>query len=154
MPSWKIHLTIADKLSLAVQNKDAFLLANVAPDIENGWILKHVSNKTQSSVTHFYNKAGKGQTLPSLTQFKNKHCTKPFNDITMGYYIHLMTDYFWNQYINKKHFVYDETEQIVGIKTLNGIVKGNKQFCTCFKQTDFSLFSNVLQAPPPPILKN
>lgn len=145
MPSWKIHLHLAEQLKINYKNKDAFLLSNVAPDIENGWILKDILHLVDSAVSHFYAKKCVGQQLPDLQAFLEHNFHTLSTDIGLGYYCHLLTDYYWNNFINKRCYIYDSSDKIIGINTLKGAVLGDKKFCTSLKQKDFQIFSDNLK---------
>lgn len=145
MPSWKIHLNLAEKIKIKYKNKDAFLLSNVAPDIENGWILKDVRQPVDSAVSHFYAQKCVGQQLPDLHAFLKHNLHTLFTDVGLGYYCHLLTDYYWNNFVNIKCYIYDTSGMIIGIHTLKGDVTGDKKFCTSLKQKDFQIFSNSLK---------
>ena len=45
MPSWGIHLGIANKLSQKIENidKNLFMFGNVVPDINNGYVVEDIS---------------------------------------------------------------------------------------------------------------
>ena len=106
MPSHNIHLAIANKINKHLNmDNDAFMLGNVLPDIISK---DHVK-------THFCpNKPGiKGITKPDT--FYNKYKEKLNNPTMLGYLVHLLTDKFYNEYIFKNYFIYDEKGEDKGL---------------------------------------
>jgi len=69
------------------------------------------------------------------------------NPIIKGYYCHLLTDYFWNQYTYKNYFEnFDKEKNLVKIKLKNEnhkIVKWDE--AVRIKQKDFRNFTNYLK---------
>lgn len=55
MPSWGIHLKIANLLSEKFLNinKNQFMIANLLPDVNNGYVIKEISRKVNHDVTHY-----------------------------------------------------------------------------------------------------
>lgn len=114
MPSHNIHLAIARKINKILNlNLDEFMLGNILPDI----VCKEHRN------THFCpDKPGiKGITRPE--EFYKKYKDKMNNTIMIGYLIHLLTDKFYNEYIFKNFFIYDENGDDKGL-----IINGKKIF--------------------------
>lgn len=59
LPNWKVHLEIAKKLNKQInfdkEDLNLFLLGNIAPDINNGFIVKEISHIYNHDQTHLYN---------------------------------------------------------------------------------------------------
>lgn len=59
VPNWRVHLEIAKKVNeqLRFNNEDynLFLLGNIAPDINNGYIVEGISHIYDHGHTHLYN---------------------------------------------------------------------------------------------------
>ena len=106
MPSHNIHLAIAKKVNLYLNmDLDAFMLGNVLPDI----ICKdHIK-------THFCpNKPGiSGITRPDI--FYKKYKDKLNNPTMLGYLIHLLIDKYYNEYMFKNYFLYNENGEDIGL---------------------------------------
>ncbi|MDO5557332.1 MAG: zinc dependent phospholipase C family protein [Clostridia bacterium] len=96
MPNWKIHIEIAKRLNEKFNYKDIdkelFLLGSVLPDVNNGFIVEDISRKLEHKITH-YNTAEN----PSYIEFYNRYTNEMGkNPLITGYFVHLFTDYFWN----------------------------------------------------------
>lgn len=106
MPSHNIHLSIAKKINKYLNmDYDAFMLGNVLPDI----ICKdHVKS-------HFCpNKPGiLGITKPEV--FYKKYKDTLNNPTMLGYLVHLLTDKFYNEYVFKNYFLYNERGEDIGL---------------------------------------
>ena len=55
MPSWGVHLGIANKVLKNIDNidKNLFMFGNVTPDINNGYVIKNVSKIIAHKITHY-----------------------------------------------------------------------------------------------------
>ena len=106
MPSHNIHLAVSKKINRILNmDSDSFMLGNVLPDI----ICKdHVR-------THFCpNKPGiAGITKPDV--FYKKYKDTLNNPTMLGYLVHLLTDKFYNEYVFKNYFLYDENGEDKGL---------------------------------------
>lgn len=89
MASVIIHLCVAKKVNEYLKmNEKQLFLGTIAPDIS-----KQIGQ--DKSISHFID--GPKADIPNLNLFLSKYkegLTTPF---TMGYYIHLLTDYYWFQ---------------------------------------------------------
>ena len=85
--------------------------------------------------------------LPDIEYFKKKYKNQMSNPIIKGYYTHLLTDYYWNNYAVGKYFYnLDKEKDLVKLK----LQDGNEKICTWdeavkIKQKDFSQFTNYLK---------
>lgn len=126
MPNWKVHLEIGKRLNryLKLDNKlyQEFLLGNILPDVNNGFIVNKINNKIDHYTTHFENDAGYKHHLLFLDKYKDK-MNEP---LYLGYYVHLFTDYLFNNnfYESKKRESLD------------------KESLRIMKQHDFKLLDN------------
>lgn len=110
MASAIIHLAVANEINKEL-NKDykAFMIGSIAPDI---W--KQVGEKSKVK-SHF--KDYEDAEIPNLDKFLDKY--KVFmkkDDFVLGYYIHLITDYYWFKYFIPS--IYNEEKSIM--KKLDG----------------------------------
>ena len=96
MPNWKIHLEVAKRIGKKINyNKEEmqlFLLGNILPDINNGYIVTDISTRLQHDFTHY--RAEKSSTY---MYFYNLHKKDIKNPVLCGYLVHLFTDYFFNK---------------------------------------------------------
>lgn len=89
MASTIIHIAVADRINQKLKrNKSEYLIGSIAPDIA-----KIVG--IDRNITHFQDK---DKNYPNLEEFLKKYEKSLNDDFVMGYYIHLLTDYFWYKY--------------------------------------------------------
>lgn len=132
MPNWKIHLEIAKRLNKKfnyTQNKlEEFYLGNILPDINNCFIVKDISTKLEHKYTHYQDEIE----IPSYKNFEKIYKNKIYEEpIIFGYYIHLYTDYTWNNYFYTN---FNENEK------LRGLSHEEKR---TLKQDDFKVYNNL-----------
>lgn len=148
MPSWITHLVVANEIQ--TKEKNEFLFANIMPDILEGYNVKKVSKIIRDYSTHFPKLEklnGIVCKLPDIKYFKEKYKNQMSNPIIKGYYSHLLTDYFWNNYAVGRYFYnYDKEKDLVKLK----LKDGNEKICTWdeavrIKQKDFGEFTNYLK---------
>ena len=113
MPNWKIHLEIAKRLNKKfnyTQNKlEEFYLGNILPDINNCFIVKDISTKLEHKYTHYQDEIE----IPSYKNFEKIYKNKIYEEpIIFGYYIHLYTDYTWNNYFYTN---FNDNEKLRGL---------------------------------------
>ncbi len=101
MPSWPVHIALANKLNKKLKLGDDFIIGNVIPDAMNGFIIKNVSKAVGHQTTHY--SSGKGQI--ALTSFLANYQAKMKNPIIMGYFVHLLTDAYFNNYTHEQHII-------------------------------------------------
>ena len=104
MASAIIHLAVANELN-KVLNKDykSIMIGAIAPDI---W--KQVG-ETSKSPSHF--KDSDDTDVPNLDKFLYKYKDMLKDDFVLGYYIHLLTDYYWFKYFLPS--IYNEKKSIL-----------------------------------------
>ena len=148
MPSWITHLVVANEIQTKERNE--FIFANVMPDILEGYNVKKVSEIIRDYSTHFPKLKELNNIivkLPDIEYFKEKYKNQMSNPIIKGYYTHLLTDYYWNNYAVGKYFYnFDKEKDLVKLK----LQDGNEKICTWdeavkIKQKDFSQFTNYLK---------
>ncbi|MBE6149268.1 MAG: hypothetical protein E7170_00920 [Firmicutes bacterium] len=114
MPSHKIHLAIAkkinDKLNL---NLDCIMLGSILPDI---------CNEKNHQLSHFQFGEKDIEGLANPDKFIDKYKDKLNNPIMMGYLIHILTDRYYNEYIFKNFYIYDNNDEPIGL-----YLKGKKK---------------------------
>ena len=114
MPTHKIHLAIAKKVSDILKiDTDSVMLGSILPDI---------CNEKNHQLSHFQFGEKDFEGLANPDKFLNKYKEKLDNPIMLGYLIHILTDRFYNEYIFKHFYIYDENENGIGI-----YLKGKKK---------------------------
>lgn len=155
MPSWGIHIATANillnKLNIPNNQQDSFLLGNLLPDIKNGYIItpEHLTNVLEHNKTHFSNPMDYVNTTrfsdKSLERFLEEYKTKLNNPVVLGYFTHLLTDFYWNEYTFTNHYILNTNGEVVGaILTNNQEVECSKKESRSFKHKDFKYFGYLL----------
>ena len=85
--------------------------------------------------------------LPDIEKFRKMYKSKLKNTFILGYYTHLLTDYFWNDYCYTNYFsMYDKTKNLIKVKQLDGSEKIETWHeSVTEKQKDFRVFTRYLQ---------
>ena len=99
MPNWGEHLLIANKILEKVKiDENLFLFGNILPDVQDGYLVKGISNIQPHKKNH-YDLSGKKfnpNNKKEYEVFYEIYSKKMNNPIIMGYLTHLMTDALWN----------------------------------------------------------
>lgn len=104
MASSVIHMAVANEVNKVLKRDNSkLLIGSIAPDIS-----KQIGQ--DRNISHFIFKEG----LIDLDKFLDKYKNNLDDDFVLGYYIHLLTDYFWFKY-----FMPEITNYSI-IKTLDG----------------------------------
>ena len=146
MPCWTIHLGVATKLNEKYKlNKDQFLYGSILPDVMS-------TNPYGRDFSHFfgtkYHDICPEEIITDTEAFKEAYQDRLDKDIILGYYVHILTDYFFNDYVFRKFYVRDENNHIIGVKTKEGKLlvpdandsRGRRKY----KQADFVNFGKLL----------
>ena len=129
MPSWTIHLSIISQVCQTIQmpNRNIFTFANIMPDIFEGHNTPNPSMIVKDYSTHypFYTTIhGMEIELPDVQTFKKKYQTEFKNPVILGYYTHLLTDYYWNVQLYQNHYeMKDKQKGQLNIKLNDGTTK-------------------------------
>ncbi len=95
MPSWKTHIEIAkrisEKLNITNNELNEFMIGSILPDINNGYVVKKISNIYSHKKTHYEENGG-----ITYVNFYNQYKNLIKEPLILGYYVHLYTDYIWN----------------------------------------------------------
>ena len=143
MPSWFIHLSTANDVTKKIKvDKNEYLFANLMPDFNSGYVIK--SNCiVDYSITH-KGKYEKG-ILPDIEKFKQEYKDKMNNTVILGYWSHLLTDYFWNKLVYEKYCVYDDKNEKIGYKRKDKTIQYcSKEEIRKTKVNDFHVFEKYL----------
>ena len=150
MPSWTIHLAIVNKVckEVNVKNTNIFTFANIMPDIFEGHNTPNTSRVVKDYSTHYpYHTCINGMEidLPDIKKFKKEYKAHFDNPVILGYYTHLLTDYFWNKLTYESRNIYNNKKELIAIKTTNGTIKPCKyEEARIAKVSDFHEFEKYL----------
>lgn len=145
MPSWAIHLKIAKELAKGIPREEyqSFVLGNLLPDVNVGYLIHPVSKEIPYSVTH-YGKIetfeGKTREFPNYQQFMRKYVKKIRKPIILGYLAHLATDFYWNYQTYIKKGIY-ENGKMIGLQGTNSTVFGEGEVLRQTKVKNFNSLS-------------
>ena len=144
IPDIEILKSICKKYDLDINE---FLLGNLLPDMYSGWIIKNASKIEIYETSHIGKKTllnGKKYTLPNIEKFEEENRDLFKNNIlVLGYFVHILTDYFFNKYSFQNHYVKDENSITIGCYLKNGeFLSGDVESVKKYKHLDFLLFSN------------
>lgn len=146
MPSWKIHTKIGNDILKQIDiNKKYFMIGNLMPD-QDKYNISDLKKSVSRVVTHYVSDDDfkTGINLPDYEKFYNKYKTKFYNPVIFGYLVHLLTDYYWNNYIYDKYFI-KEGDNYVGVRlNSNKIYKCDFKEMNSMKQKDFEVFNQSL----------
>lgn len=95
MPNWKTHIEVAKRLNKKLKFKneklEEFMIGNLLADINNGFVVKGISTIYNHKHTHYEDNGG-----ITYINFYNQYKDRLNEPIVLGYYVHLYTDYLWN----------------------------------------------------------
>lgn len=132
MPSHKIHLKIAIEINRKLKlNLDKLMLGSVLPDL-------NLENHRNS---HYQEMSGYPQYLANPDKFLNSN--KVDNPISLGYLLHLLTDRYYNEFVYKNYFIWENSQPVSLILNNNKTVSDRKKF-RAFKQHDFWQYDKYL----------
>ena len=149
MPTWAIHLATAKKVSEKINmDKNIFTFGNILPDIPNEYVVKEISHHLSHAITHFEIDVLVVEHMEkryNLRNFAEKYKSKFSNPLMLGYYVHLLTDYFWNNKTYGEHGIYDEEKNRIGLILNNGErILCSKETARQTKVHDFRVFSKYI----------
>lgn len=146
MPTLATHIAVAEKVCerLKLKEKDAVVLGAAIVDWSNNY-----ENK-KHAITHFQNLKTEGmenlESLPQVSLFVDKYKDHLNNPLIKGYWIHLLTDLYFNQYIYENIYLYDVHNRVVGVRMANYKIKlCSPEDALNYKHHDFYEFDNYLR---------
>lgn len=142
MPRWGIHLAIGNKILEHKPNldKNAFLFGNILPDLQDGYLIKDVSNITDHGKNHYDFFNGK----PVYENFYNIYAHKLDNAMIYGYFTHLISDYCFNKKFEEK-CLFNKQDNLIGYTNKdNKIIKKSKEECLKDKHLEFKIFESYI----------
>ncbi len=148
MPSWPIHLSIAKKVNEKLKlNKDLFYYGNLIPDVDKNSSI----NRYQA---HYYDKNLPYFNCPkehmiNIDLFLKDYKDNLSNPLILGYYCHLLADYYYNLKVYTTKWVCDEENNIIGIKLKNNKIvsldkEDKKNLRKKYKHGDFELYGKYI----------
>lgn len=139
MPSFAIHnicgLELLDKLNVSEEDRNKFIIGNVLPDVsrirrfnELDDLNKRRAIQKRKKETHFRDNLGRIVEYPNCEEFLKKYKKDIKEDIiTLAYFFHLYTDYYYfTKIFNKIVTFYDENMKVTDMKSELKYVKINK----------------------------
>lgn len=145
MPSWKIHVYIGNKIRKELKvNRKYFMIGNLLPD-QDRYNIKNLKKNIPRYITHFINKdeCKIGINLPNYEKMYSKYQNKFKNPVLLGYLVHLLTDYYFNNYIYENCFIKDDNGKYIGYKKIDGsILYCDFREANRAKQEDFKKFND------------
>lgn len=146
MPTLTTHIAVAERVctKLKLKDKDLTVLGAAIVDWSNNF-----ENK-KHTITHFQNPKSEGienlESLPDVDQFVKKYQNQLDDPIVKGYWIHLLTDFYFNRYIYENIYLYDVHGNVVGVHLANHKVKlCSPEDAINLKHQDFYEFDNYLR---------
>lgn len=147
MPNWGEHLLISNKLLKKIKlDENLFLFGNILPDVQDGFLVKGISNIQPHKINHYdlngenYNPNNKKE----YEVFYEMYSKKIDNPIIMGYFIHLITDFLWNDMFYNEKCI-KENGNLVGFINKKGeLIKGDKKELREHKQKEFKIFQSYI----------
>lgn len=140
MPTWPVHLKIANKLAKKYNYTEDFIIGNVLPDTMNGFVIQSPSNVFHHSITHYSEKTDIGFPKISIESFLKDNKSKLDNELILGTYSHLLADLYFNEYTIKNHAKIKDGKAIPilsdGSIEENGVLR-------VLKQEDFRVFGET-----------
>lgn len=145
MPSWAIHLKVAKELAKNMPKEDyqRFLLGNLLPDVNVGYLINPISKKIPYSITHYGKMEtfdGKTKEFPDYETFIQNYAGDIKDPIVLGYLAHLATDFYWNYetFIHKGIY---ENGKMIGLRGKENVIFGESELLRKTKVDDFNSFS-------------
>ena len=133
MPSWSVHLALANKLNKDLKLGDDFILGNVLPDVLQGHVIKNPSQMVAKEITHF-----QINDEIDLESFIKEYKNNFDNPLVCGYLSHLMADKFFNTYFHRNHTIFKNGRKRTILK--DGSLDNSPDKPWQIKQRDFKLF--------------
>lgn len=140
MPNWGEHLLIANKLLKKIKiNENLFLFGNILPDVQDGYLVKGISNIQPHEENHYDFNSKR-----VYENFYDIYCKKMDNPIIIGYLIHLITDFLWNDMFYNEKCVKENGNLVGVINKDRKLIKANKKELREYKQKEFRIFQEYI----------
>jgi len=140
VPSWNIHLGVAKRISEKFDIKDnVFFLASILPDMTGDRKKTHFyTNKMYSGI--------KNATKVDLELFLETYKDYLNTNYILGYYTHLLCDYFYNSKVFSEKLITDTEGNVIGLKCYNGkVLNCDMEIIKDVKHNDFGKYGAYLK---------
>lgn len=141
MPTWPVHLALANKLKNKYHYTEDFIIGNILPDTMNGFMVPNTSNIYHHSITHYSKAEPLGPPKICIVDFLNDNRKKLNNELILGTYTHLLADSYFNSY-TMKHHIKEENGKLLGVLNDGTIEKELPPMP--IKQQDFKVFGDYI----------
>jgi hypothetical protein len=140
MPNWKTHFEVAKKMNKFFKyegiNFEKFMLGNILPDINNGYLVENVSKRIEKDYTHYKDVKNKVNYEYFYNRYKNEIKNDP---MFVGYLAHLLTDYFFDEDFKSRIKNFDEDFK----NRVKNLSEYSKQELVTLKQSEFAYYNNL-----------
>ena len=140
MPSWNMHFALSKKLSKVFEvDTNTFIFASILPDIskENRHIAHFYSDKKYLGFTKAY--------IIDLEKFTNTYYDYLYDSLILGYYSHLLADYYFNTKFFLEKIVHNELGEVIGVKNYNNFLNtADMEIIKQMKHTDLESYGSFL----------
>lgn len=144
MPSWSIHLKIGKELNKKLNiDNDRFMFGSLLPDTDSTWCLRRRD-------AHYYGNLKfpkcPSENMIDINSFLNDYKDKLNDSLIIGYYCHLLTDNFYNEYIYYNKWV-QENNDVVGIRMIDGKIidiSSDYRITLKYKHKDLELYGKYI----------
>lgn len=145
MPSWAIHLKVAKELAkdMPQEEEQRFLLGNLLPDVNVGYLINPISKQIPYSITHYGKMEtfdGKTREFPDYETFIKKYVDSMKDPIVRGYLAHLATDFYWNYQTYIKKGIY-KNGKMIGLEGRKSVIWGESELLRQTKVDNFNSLS-------------
>jgi hypothetical protein len=136
MPMHKTHLAIAKKVNETLKmDEDAIMLGSILPDI----------TKEKNHANSHYQKGIKDlEGLANPDEFLKDNIDLISNPVIMGCLIHILSDRFYNEFMFKNFYVYDENDNGIGLKINNKVILMDNEKRKYYKHRDLIIYDKWL----------
>ena len=108
MPTPMMHIAIAKKVNEKLSLEEDLLYI--------GCLMTNWTN-VEYHISHFKEEHEGIEALSNPDKYISKYQDKFIDPIVIGYLIHLLTDRYWNKYMLNNVYLYNNENEVVGIKT-------------------------------------
>ena len=145
MPSWSVHLKIAKELNKKMNlDSDKFLFGSLIPDTDSNWKLGRFK-------AHYYGDIVfpkcPSEFMIDIDKFMSDYKDKLDDPLIIGYYTHLLTDNYYNEYIYYNKWIQNKYKDVIGIRKNNGssiAILGDHKKLGHYKHKDLELYGKKL----------
>lgn len=145
MPSWSIHLKIGKELNKKLKiDENKFMFGSLIPDTDSDWKLGRFN-------AHYYGNLKfpkcPFENMIDLNSFLLDYKDKMRDPMIIGYYCHLLTDNYYNEYIYYNKWIQDKDNNIIGIRKIDNEiidVSNDYKLTGKYKHRDLELYGKRL----------